>query len=176
MLGYSREELLRLSPMDVEDPGTTGHPAAILDQLRTEKRVIFERELIGKDSRRIQVEISSNLFDFKGQAAVLSVARDLTELRQAGEALRTSEARYRELVKNATYGIFRASREGRFLDVNPALVAMLGYPSEEEILSLNLGTDVYRDPVAWTRLLGQVPAATGSKAWKWSGSARMVRR
>ena len=155
MLGYSREELLRLSPMDVEDPGTTGHPAAILDQLRTEKRVIFERELIGKDSRRIQVEISSNLFDFKGQAAVLSVARDITERRQAGEALRTSEARYRELVKNATYGIFRASREGRFLDVNPALVAILGYASEEEILSLNLGTDVYRDPVAWTHLLGQ---------------------
>ena len=155
MLGYSREELLRLSPMDVEDPGTTGHPAAILDQLRTEKRVIFERELIGKDSRRIQVEISSNLFDFKGQAAVLSVARDLTERREAGEALRTSEARYRELVKNATYGIFRASRKGRFLDLNPALVAMLGYASEEEILPLNLGTDVYREPVAWTRLLGQ---------------------
>jgi two-component system, cell cycle sensor histidine kinase and response regulator CckA len=155
MLGYSREELLRLSPMDVEDPGATGHPAAILDQLRTEKRVIFERELIGKDSRRIQVEISSNLFDFKGQAAVLSVARDISERRQAGEALRTSEARYRELVKNATYGIFRASREGRFLDVNPALVAILGYASEEEILSLNLGTDVYRDPVAWTHLLGQ---------------------
>ncbi|MFY9584380.1 MAG: PAS domain S-box protein [Candidatus Acidiferrales bacterium] len=155
MLSYSREELLRLSPMDVEDPGTIGHPAAILDQLRTEKRVIFERELIGKDSRRIQVEISSNLFDFKGQTAVLSVARDITERRQAGEALRTSEARYRELVKNATYGIFRASWEGRFLDVNPALVAMLGYASEEEILSLNLGTGVYRDPVAWARLLEQ---------------------
>ena len=42
------------------------------------------------------------------------------------EALRRSEARYRSLVQSAVYGIYRSSLEGRFLDVNPALIAHAG--------------------------------------------------
>ena len=42
------------------------------------------------------------------------------------EALRRSEARYRSLILSAAFGIYRCTVGGRFLDVNPALVAMLG--------------------------------------------------
>ncbi|HEV2117552.1 MAG TPA: PAS domain S-box protein, partial [Terriglobales bacterium] len=42
------------------------------------------------------------------------------------QALRDSEARYRSLVQSAVYGIYRSTLEGRFLDVNPALISMLG--------------------------------------------------
>jgi len=41
------------------------------------------------------------------------------------EALRQSEARYRSLVQSAVYGIYRCDADGRFLDVNPALIHML---------------------------------------------------
>ena len=43
------------------------------------------------------------------------------------EALRRSEARYRSLILSAVFGIYRCSLNGRFLDVNPALISMLGY-------------------------------------------------
>ena len=43
------------------------------------------------------------------------------------QTLRRSEVRYRSLVQTAVYGIYRSSLEGRFLDVNPALIGMLGY-------------------------------------------------
>jgi PAS domain S-box-containing protein len=62
------------------------------------------------------------------------------------EALRRSEARYRSLVQSAVYGIYRSSLEGRFLDVNPALIAMLGYGSAEEVLALDAKRDVFLDP------------------------------
>lgn len=69
------------------------------------------------------------------------------------EALRRSEARYRSLVQSAAYGIYRASREGRFLDVNPSLITMLGYESAEEVLALDPQKDVFRNPEELDRLM-----------------------
>jgi diguanylate cyclase (GGDEF)-like protein/PAS domain S-box-containing protein len=68
--------------------------------------------------------------------------------------LRHSEARYRALVGNLTYGICRCNIKGKFLDVNPALGDMLGYASREELLAVNLATDVLGDPSKRAQLLG----------------------
>ncbi|MGC1255637.1 MAG: sensor domain-containing diguanylate cyclase, partial [Candidatus Acidiferrales bacterium] len=74
--------------------------------------------------------------------------RDQTEKR-----LRHSEARYRALVGNLIYGVCRCSVKGKFLDVNPALVTMLGYPSREELLAVNLAADILCDPSKRAQLL-----------------------
>jgi len=68
------------------------------------------------------------------------------ERNQAEKELRHSEAHYRALVENSTYGICRFDVDGRFLDVNEALVAMLGYGSKEELMAVNLATEIIRDP------------------------------
>jgi len=70
-------------------------------------------------------------------------------------ALRRSEVRYRSLVQTAVYGIYRSSLEGRFLDVNPALIGMLGYNSALEILALDPQKDVFVDPAEYTRLVDE---------------------
>jgi len=69
------------------------------------------------------------------------------------QALRRSEWRYRSLVQSSVYGIYRASLEGKFLDVNPALIAMLGYESPEELLALDPQKDVFEFPEEHTRLI-----------------------
>jgi PAS domain S-box-containing protein len=71
---------------------------------------------------------------------------DISEQRQAEQALRDSEEKYRELVENAAYGIFRSDWEGNFLDVNPVLVAMLRYSSKSELMTCNLNSDIYENP------------------------------
>jgi PAS domain S-box-containing protein len=71
---------------------------------------------------------------------------DISERKRAETAHRESEEKYRDFVENATHGIFRANPQGDLLDVNPALVSMLSYGSKEELLSLNLGTDIYENP------------------------------
>jgi PAS domain S-box-containing protein len=70
---------------------------------------------------------------------------DISERKQAEAALRESEEKYREFIENATFGIFRSTPQGDLLDVNPALVSMLGYGSKEELLSLNLDRDIYEN-------------------------------
>src|SRR5260370_33306096 len=51
------------------------------------------------------------------------------------------------------HGIYRLGREGEFLEVNPALVAMLGYNSAGEVLKLNVATELYLDPQEKPRLV-----------------------
>ena len=78
--------------------------------------------------------------------------RDQTE-----KKLRHSEARYRALVGNLTYGICRCSSTGKFLDVNQALVTMLGYPSRDELLAVNHASDILCDASKREQLLGPPP-------------------
>jgi PAS domain S-box-containing protein len=68
------------------------------------------------------------------------------------KALRHSEAHYRALLENPTYGICRFDVNGRFLEVNQALVTMLGYGSKEELKAANLATDIIRDPLERAQL------------------------
>ena len=86
------------------------------------------------------------------------VARQLAsavEIKRNEQALRRSEARYRSLVQSSVYGIYRSSLEGRFLDVNPALIAMLGYESVEEVLLLDPEEDVFANPGEHAHLIDQ---------------------
>lgn len=78
---------------------------------------------------------------------------DISDRRRAEEALQQSEEKYRHLFDNAIFGIFRSAVNGELWDVNPAMVSMLGYSSKEELLALNLNTDIYEDAmVRWSVL------------------------
>jgi two-component system NtrC family sensor kinase len=61
----------------------------------------------------------------------IHVLKDITDRREA-------ERRYRELFDNIQEGLFFSTPEGRFLEVNDALVRMLGYESREELLPIGL--------------------------------------
>src|SRR5215469_1675977 len=93
----------------------------------------------------------------EGDKEILTfVARQLAsavEIKRNEQALRRSEARYRSLVQSSVYGIYRASLEGHFLDVNPALISMLGYGSAEDVLLLDPEKDVFANPEEHARLV-----------------------
>lgn len=57
------------------------------------------------------------------------------ELEEAGKALKHSQSLYHALVDNPAYGVCRCDAQGKFIDVNRALVTMLGYATKEELLA-----------------------------------------
>jgi diguanylate cyclase (GGDEF)-like protein/PAS domain S-box-containing protein len=80
--------------------------------------------------------------------------KNLREERDRAEKeLRHSKAHYRALVENSAYGMCRCSKNGRFLDVNQVLVKILGYTSRQELLAVNLASDIILDPTKWAQLL-----------------------
>jgi PAS domain S-box-containing protein len=83
---------------------------------------------------------------------------NLARYRRLADALRVSEERYRSLFRRAAHGIYVAQPDGRLIDVNPALVAMLGYASADELLGMNLPADVFHDRAQYDALLARLGA------------------
>lgn len=73
---------------------------------------------------------------------------------QSEKKLRHSEARYRALVGNLTYGMCRCGEKGNFLDVNQALVTMLGYASRKDLLAANHARNILCDLSRREQILG----------------------
>jgi len=80
-------------------------------------------------------------------------------LRGTQEGLRRSEINFRSLVTNAPYGICRCDSAGQLLDANPALLAMLGYSSPNELTGTHLGA-LYADSQQWFQLADYLLSAT----------------
>jgi len=80
---------------------------------------------------------------------------------RAKNGLGHSEARYLALAGNLSYGICRCDLDGKFLEVNEAMLKMLGYASKEELLAVNLVSALIQDAAKRAQLLGQ-PDRQGS--------------
>jgi two-component system, cell cycle sensor histidine kinase and response regulator CckA len=85
-------------------------------------------------------------------AAVASQIAQFMERKRSEKALGVFEERYRSLFENAVFGILRSSASGEILDINPALVAVLGYDSVDELQGVNLN-DIYKNPRDRKRLI-----------------------
>jgi diguanylate cyclase (GGDEF)-like protein/PAS domain S-box-containing protein len=86
------------------------------------------------------------------------VLRYATERTHTLKALKASEQRYRELFQNVTAGVFQTTPDGKFMAANPALVRMLGYDSEDELLALDVARDIYMDAdhrAAWATAMAE---------------------
>src|SRR5712671_2669054 len=56
------------------------------------------------------------------------------------EAMLASESRFRELFDNVIDGVYQSTADGKLLTVNPALVKMLGYESQKDLLQVDIKT------------------------------------
>jgi two-component system, cell cycle sensor histidine kinase and response regulator CckA len=150
--GFSHEEFMEISLHHIRPPGDA---SKLLNERTTAPETDWfagEWRHRKKDGSIADVVIVRHLIQLAGRSAGLAVVQDVTARKRSEQALADSEARYRELVENATYGIFRVTVAGKFLEVNPSLVRMLGFNSKEELLELP-HFDFYRNPVDREHLL-----------------------
>jgi two-component system cell cycle sensor histidine kinase/response regulator CckA len=87
-LGYSREELLTMGPKDIDPNLSTVEIDQMIEGMKSDKLQNFETEHRTKDGIIIPVEINSTPVTYHGQGAILSIARDISERKQAEENIR----------------------------------------------------------------------------------------
>ncbi len=94
---YPREEFLRLTPLTLIPPEYRQKEREALQTLLKQGHAIYEVEHFRKDKRRIPVEISAHLFEYKGKPTVLSIVRNISERKRAQQALQHSKEQLRQL-------------------------------------------------------------------------------
>ena len=142
LFGYGYDELIGIFGTDIIAPES---------KARVEKNMLsgYEKpyEVIAqkKDGTKFHVEIRGKMMTYEGKDARMTVIRDINEQKLAVEALQESEKRYRNLFNSIPIGLYRTSAEGSILDVNPAMLEILGY-SEQDALLLIEAQEIYVDP------------------------------
>ena len=148
ILGYKREDILHkvsflelIHPDDHERMITT-----LAERISTDQRhPNFPFRLRKADGSYLEAEINGTIIrDSEGNPhSYLGVIRDITERKRAEAAIRESEEKYRTLFEESKDIIFITSPDGRFLDINPAGLELLGFSSKEELSQIDIPRDLY---------------------------------
>lgn len=148
--GYRREEIVGqnmlsfIAPEDLE--------AAIQNTILMMEGPLGPKEyhLVLEGGRKSLYEVNGSVLEQEDGTpyGMVYILRDISERRQAEEALRESEEKYRGLFQNALMGIYQSTPEGRFLSANPALARIYGYDSAEELIGgiTDISTQIFMNP------------------------------
>ena len=104
-LGYSREEFLNMTPMDIVAPDYHTKMRIIAAEFQNSSNAQFEIVHLTKDGKRIYVEVNNHLFHLRGKTVALAISRDITERKKVEENLKQSEKRYRTLYSSMNEGV-----------------------------------------------------------------------
>jgi len=139
-LGYSANMFFNLTLPDILPRTDARMVLDLLDTSRNpaSKIITFETALTKKNREIIPVEIKSRAINYIGGKAILNVARDITQRKEAENVLRESEERYRLVIETSHNGILILDRESRILYGNNRICRILGY-SQKEILGIYFG-------------------------------------
>jgi len=131
-LGYSREELLRLAPANIDTRYGNQFPRQV-KKIYQKGKIAFETGYLKKDGTSIPVEVEAHVMDYEGINTVLTVASDISEQKQIKKDLLNSLKVNKVLeliVSNSPIVVFLSSpREKRPVEFITENVILFGYPA-----------------------------------------------
>jgi len=130
--GYSEAELMEMNFWDIIHPDFQQliRERGLSRQRNEQVKTQYEVKILKKDGQERWLDFTGSLIEYQGKPSVLGVAFDITERRQAEEALRESEEKYRLLLENANEAIL-VTQDERIKFLNPKLIEISGYSKEE---------------------------------------------
>ncbi len=131
-LGYSLEEMMAMSPQDLDSPKYAELVPRRIQQLQQNGHVQFETEHLRKDGSAIPTEIQAKLIEYDGEQAIISVARDISERKQGEADKEILGEKLRRLQKMKAIGLMAG---GVAHDLNNILSGVISYP---ELILLQL--------------------------------------
>ena len=141
MYGYSKEEIVNgISLFDLSADAQQLDDKIVktkLNEIKNNKINTFEGHAKNKAGKTFWVEVSPKLVIIDNAEKLLVSVRDINQRKQAEEALKESEEKFRSYIKNATDGVFVVNEKGEYIEVNQAACKITEY-TEKELLELTI--------------------------------------
>jgi two-component system, cell cycle sensor histidine kinase and response regulator CckA len=178
-LTFANPAGLRLVGLTLDDLCTRKYHQMVPPAHRKEVKKFFRQELLSRaGSRYIECPIltadgSAKWYGHHASMILVGndvqgfhvIARDISERKQAEEALRSAEEKYHSIVDNASDGIYQSTPDGRFITVNRAFARMLGYEDTADLLesAVSIPDELYVDRTR-RQVMNHMLAVDGSVA------------
>jgi len=146
IMGYEKKDLMNgLHALQMLIPA---------DRERAQKNIVkvmkggktggTEYTALRKDGTTYPIVVHSNVIIHENKpVGIRGIIIDLTERKKVEKAQRESEERYRTLFERVPDGIYLSTAEGKFVDVNPALVEIYGYDNKEDLMNIDIKNKLY---------------------------------
>ena len=138
--GYKYEELVNLSGKDIIHPDYYHLFEKFIHDVAKTNEFHAESVDVRKDGTLINTEVKGAPINIKGKPHLLAVIRDITQQKQAEEALRQSEKKFRDLFNEDLTGNFVSTPDGKLILCNPAYANIMGFDSANEMLKTKTQT------------------------------------
>jgi PAS domain S-box-containing protein len=172
--GYEECELIGANCRSITHPEDLARDLFGMEELLAGRipSLVIKKRYLSKDGRVVWVRNSVSLLrDSEGAPPnVIVLVEDITESKQAEEALRASEERFRKVFAHASTGMTLQDFEGKFLEVNQAFCDITGY-DERELLGADYRSITHPDDMAGTNarieelLAGESPSFVTEKRY-----------
>jgi PAS domain S-box-containing protein len=165
-MGYGRAELIGRTTLELNVWPSPAARAAMIARLQRERTLRDQNtQFRTKSGRLITTLYTVALISIAGQPCVLAAIEDITAQKQAEDALRASESKFRLLAETTLCGIFIYRRDGTFCYFNPQVEGFTGY-SSQELRSMTVWDVIHPDFRDLTRTRAEA---------RWRGEAVPVR-
>ena len=153
--GYSREEAINRSVLDLNIYADPEDRTRIVEKLRKHGRVDkMEVHFRSKDGKKLIDLFSARIIQFKGEDCVLVVATVINPLIEAQQALRESEKRLREILDSLPDAVCLTTlTDGTYIEANRAFHQRTGYTPEETLGRTSQDLNIYADPTDRLRFI-----------------------
>jgi PAS domain S-box-containing protein len=140
-LGYSKDELMKLSIGDIDPQWPADLWRERFEEIKSQGSLTFESVHRRKDGTTLPVEVTATFLRFDDVEYIFAFVADITHRKRA-------EEKYRQIFEHAVEGIYQTTPEGHFISANPAMAKLLGYDSPEELMDeiSDIGKQLYVSP------------------------------
>ncbi|MEG5136338.1 MULTISPECIES: PAS domain S-box protein [unclassified Microcoleus] len=167
--GYDRSEIIGHNCRFLQGPDTD---RAAVAQIRVALQEQHDCKVVLKNYRKDGTPFWNELTispvrDSSGTVThFIGVQSDISDRKQAEEALQQAEEKYRSIFENATEGIFQTAPDGRYLSANPALARMYGYDSPSELIAKCSAKNLYADRTRRAEFIAEITRVASLKEFE----------
>ena len=141
--GYNAGEIANMHPLDFTDPDERGLIAEKIGEVFQKGSVEVEANFFSKDGKKIPYFLNGWRIEYEKKPCLIGVGIDSSKRRQAEDALRESEQRFRLLLDSTAQGIYGVDMLGNCTFANTACLKFLGYGKEEDLLGQHIHTLIH---------------------------------